>query len=75
MAYIKQVWKNDPPSQETPISAERLNHMETQYDEAVTFAETRVRSDNSTIDNVEWYASESALPTVGISGTIYFIDA
>lgn len=36
MAYIKQQWNNNPPSATTPISAARLNHLETQYDEATS---------------------------------------
>lgn len=35
MAYIKQTWQNNPPSTATPLNATRLNHLETQYDEAV----------------------------------------
>lgn len=35
MAYIKQTWQNNPPSTATPITAERLEHLETQYDEAL----------------------------------------
>lgn len=34
MAYQKQTWRN-LPDRTTPITAERLEHMETQYDEAV----------------------------------------
>ena len=34
VGYEKQVWKN-LPEKSTPTNAERLNHMETQYDEAV----------------------------------------
>lgn len=34
--YIKQDWKN-LPEQTTPISASRLNHLETQYDEAKSY--------------------------------------
>lgn len=36
MAYIKQTWENNPPSTATPISASRLAHLETQYDEAMS---------------------------------------
>lgn len=36
MAYIKQTWENNPPSTATPISASRLSHLETQYDEAMS---------------------------------------
>lgn len=34
MAYAKQEWKNSP-DETTPLSAGRLNHLETQYEEAV----------------------------------------
>lgn len=34
MAYTKQTWEDEPLSR-TPITAARLGHMETQYDEAV----------------------------------------
>lgn len=34
MPYIKQVWK-DAPSTETSINASRLNHLETQYEQAL----------------------------------------
>lgn len=35
MAYVKQDWEN-LPAETTPLSAERLAHMETQYDEALS---------------------------------------
>lgn len=35
MAYVKQTW-NNLPNKTTPLSAARLNHLETQYDEAVS---------------------------------------
>lgn len=42
MAYAKQTWSN-LPSKTSPINAPRLNHLETQYDEAVaTVDKTRV---------------------------------
>lgn len=34
MAYVKQSWSNSPNTA-SPISADRLNHLETQYEEAV----------------------------------------
>lgn len=36
MVYNKQTWQNNPPSTATPITAERLDHLETQYDEAIS---------------------------------------
>lgn len=41
MAYTKQTWKN-LPSVETPISAARLSHLETQYDEAVSYTDAAI---------------------------------
>lgn len=41
MVYVKQDWKN-LPDQTTPISAERLSHLETQYDEAVAYTNGRI---------------------------------
>lgn len=38
MVYVKNVWKNGSSGQ-TPITDERLNHGETQYDEAVKYAD------------------------------------
>lgn len=35
MAYQKQTWRN-LPDRTTPITAERLGHLETQYDEAIS---------------------------------------
>ena len=39
MAYVKQNWENSP-STVSPLSADRLNHLETQYDEAVSYADS-----------------------------------
>lgn len=43
MTYQKQEWRN-LPSQETPISAERLNHLETQFDEAVAYTDAAIEA-------------------------------
>lgn len=43
MAYQKQTWTNFP-STATPISAERLSHMETQYDESVEYTDEQLSS-------------------------------
>lgn len=40
MTYTKQVWKN-LPDQTTPLSASRLNHLETQYEEAVAYVDSQ----------------------------------
>lgn len=48
MAYNKQNWENFP-STGTPISAERLSHMETQYDEAAAYTDSAV-SDRAALD-------------------------
>lgn len=41
MAYTKQDWKN-LPDQSTPISAARLNHLETQYEEGVAYTDEKI---------------------------------
>ena len=65
MAYIKQTWKN-LPDQTTPISAERLNHLETQYDSAVQwgggFKGTIVDVSPSDLNGL-------AMVNAGVSGT------
>lgn len=43
MAYEKLVWRNLPDTT-TPLSAERLSHMETQFDEAKAYADSVVPS-------------------------------
>lgn len=58
MAYIKQQWNNNPPSDTTPISAARLNHLETQYDEAMadildTTVQSVVAGENISVDNTD----------------------
>lgn len=40
MTYKKQVWKN-LPDQTTPLSASRLNHLETQYEKAVAYVDSQ----------------------------------
>lgn len=42
MAYSKQNWEN-LPSENTPISAARLAHMESQYDEAVSYVDSKAQ--------------------------------
>ncbi len=44
MAYVKQVWEN-LPSVATPLSATRLNKLETQYDEAAAYTDQKVDVD------------------------------
>lgn len=39
MTYVKQVWQNEP-NQTTPLSAARLNHLETQFDEAKAYTDS-----------------------------------
>ena len=54
MAYVKQNWENSP-STASPLSADRLNHLETQYDEAVSYANSLItESSYSPIDNLQW---------------------
>lgn len=48
MTYEKQTWEN-LPSQTTPISAERLAHLETQYEEALSEVENQIGDAGSPI--------------------------
>lgn len=59
MTYDKTEWFDNPPSKATPITAERLNHLETQYDEAVANIESQVSDSDSPIGSVlsETYAT------------------
>lgn len=41
MAYVKQDWA-DTPSVTSPLSAARLNHLETQFDEAVQYTDQKI---------------------------------
>lgn len=41
MSYSKQVWK-DLPDKSTPLSAARLNHLETQYDQSARYTDAKV---------------------------------
>lgn len=41
MTYQKQQWR-DLPNRDTPVSAARLNHLETQFDEAVQYADQKI---------------------------------
>lgn len=41
MTYTKQTWKN-LPVQTTPVSAARLNHLETQFDEAKVYTDPQI---------------------------------
>jgi len=63
MAYSKVVW-----DEEKAITAERLNQMETQYDEAVT-AGINLRKDTSKAIKVE---VASTLPAAGNAGRVIF---
>lgn len=47
MAYTKQSWVNNDPTK--PLSATRLNKLETQYDEAISQVATDVANDASAI--------------------------
>lgn len=50
MVYNKQTWENNPPSTATPITAERLDHLETQYDEAIATLEPTVSELSDTVN-------------------------
>lgn len=41
MTYVKQVWANTP-SVTSPLSADRLNHLETQFDEATQYTDQKI---------------------------------
>lgn len=43
MVYVKQTWVGEP-AQTTPISADRLNHLETQYDEAKAYTDSAIET-------------------------------
>lgn len=63
MAYNKQTWANFP-STSTPISAARLEHMETQYDEAVSNLESRV-SNEPTPGSIPTRVQGGRMPGIG----------
>lgn len=69
MAYIKQTWQNNPPSATTPITATRLNHLETQYDEAIL----EVVSGASDPESAVGAAIETAVEE-RIDRSVYVID-
>lgn len=56
MGYVKQVWADDP-STTSPISAARLNHLETQYDAAMTDAAAAYVAKGSKDVNVKDYGA------------------
>lgn len=77
MAYQKQTWR-DLPNTSTPITAARLNHMETQYEEAVSesgsYTDTRV---DDAINQFDGEASPSwrvSLQTKRYSGHRYIVS-
>lgn len=69
MAYTKQTWQNNPPSATTPITAARLNHLETQYDEAIQ----EVVSGASDPESAIGMAIETAVEE-RIDRSVYVID-
>lgn len=52
MTYVKQTWEN-LPAISSPLSAERLNHLETQYDESVDYVDAQVVDLENQISNIE----------------------
>lgn len=66
MVYNKQTWQNNPPSTATPISAARLNHLETQYDEAISALEPTV----SEVDTLSDTVNTGRLSEAELSATI-----
>ncbi|MGI5840530.1 MAG: hypothetical protein ACOX8W_12945 [bacterium] len=63
MAYTKTVWTS-----ETDITPARLDHLETQYDEAVAYTDAHLRSDTS----LELRAEVAAAAPIHAVGRIYF---
>lgn len=71
MTYVKQSWKNFP-STDTPISAARLNHMETQYDEAVSDSKTYAdEAVSSSVKGGVYSSLKYKTTTEGIPYTVY----
>lgn len=80
--YSKQNWKN-LPDQTTPISAERLNHLETQYEESSLYTDQKIEDsipggvgvvsvNGKTGNHVELTLQD--LDEVGGSGRVVTID-
>ena len=70
MAYQKQTWRN-LPDRTTPITAARLEHMETQYDEAISevnpdqlWQELSGKADTSYVDEAIADVITASSPTV-----------
>lgn len=51
MAYVKQTWENFP-STSSPLEASRLNHLETQYEEAVSYADEQIQGVEDAIERI-----------------------
>lgn len=77
MAYIKQTWQNNPPSATTPISASRLDHLETQYDEALAQVAADIAEPASPIGSQlnATVVDEVTAQTAGISSDITSLQA
>ncbi|MGI5840154.1 MAG: hypothetical protein ACOX8W_10915 [bacterium] len=63
MAYTKTVWTS-----ETDITPARLDHLETQYDEAVAYIDANLRTDTSK----ELRVQVAAAAPVHAAGKIYY---
>ena len=75
MTYEKQQWIN-LPNQTTPISGARLNHLETQYDEATAYTDQQIADNPGPRGPAGEIVTASArpldpgtLPTVTLGGT------
>ena len=79
MAYVKNSAWVDAPSTTTPISAARLNKIETQYDEVISELNAQVTTGTGTIGSViarkvEIYerAPGATVPSSVADGTLIF---
>lgn len=70
MTYNKNVWKEDGT---TPITAARLNNAETQYDQAVTYVDTKVNPYFGNVFGPTNYGTASNLQQMNIGTAGYLI--
>lgn len=68
MTYEKLDWEN-LPAQRTPLSAARLNHMQTQYDEAVAYADSNKVEKSAASSKVYGTSAAGTQTVYGVSAT------